>query len=357
MDWVNQTAVPAQLLVADMPDGGGRGGMLVAKATFELSGAAVSGAPPRLVSSDPLPLFDGPTALADVGELPADLVPREDPAFEVFLLGACHAPGGTPAREARVVLSVGAVARQLLVTGDRVWVGRGPSAQIGVAAEFTRIPLTYDRAFGGSAEVGLDPYSLYPVFDPLNRRGRGFDPEDYLAGCAAAFECAPGFPALAPGPRALPNLEAPDERIRAWSDRPAPACWATIPYDVGFAKEAIEARLARYGPSPTKAQQAQAAHFRAHPQWTFDAPPLARAPVRLEGAHAAGPLGFALPELRVLADYEFGSRQGVLALRPQALVILPEQMRFCIVYRTLFRFDAEAGQARCMRLRLTEGWG
>lgn len=38
MDWVNQTAVPARLLVADMPDGSGRGGMLVAKATKDAHG-------------------------------------------------------------------------------------------------------------------------------------------------------------------------------------------------------------------------------------------------------------------------------------------------------------------------------
>lgn len=356
MDWVNQTAVPAQVVVADMPDGSGRGGMLVAKATFELSEAALSGGTPRLVSADPLPLLDGLTAHGDVGELPADLVPREDPAFEVFLLGACHAPGGVPTREAQVALRVGAMARQLVVTGDRVWVGSGPSARIGAPAEFTRMPLTYERAFGGTAEVGLDPYSLYPVFDPLNQRGRGFDPGDYLAGCAAAFECAPGFPALAPGPRALPNLEDPAQRIRGWSDHPLPACWATIPYDVGYATRAIEARLARYGASPTKAQQAQAAYFRAHPDWTFDAPPPARTSVRLEGVHPAGAIAFNLPELRVLADYELGSRQGVLELQPQALVILAEQLRFCVVYRAFFRFDAEPGQARCLRLRLAEGW-
>ena len=86
-------------------------------------------------------------------------------------------------------------------------------------------------------------YDRLVEFRSLNQRGRGFDPEDYLAGCAAAFECAPGFPALAPGPRALPNLEDPAQRIRGWSDHPLPACWATIPYDVGFATRAIEARL------------------------------------------------------------------------------------------------------------------
>lgn len=351
MELVNQTAVPAQLLVADMPDEGCRGGLLVAKASFD-----VSAGPPRL-AADPLPVLGEPAPLGDLGELPEDLLPREDPAFEVFLLGACHTPGGEPARQAMVGLCVGAAARQLLVTGDRTWVGSGPSATIGPPAAFTRLPLSFERAFGGSAEVRIDPHSTYPVFDPLNARGRGFDAAAYLAGCAAAFECPPGFPALASAaPRPLPNVEDPEQRIRAWGDHPPPACWATIPRDVGFGAQALSARLARYGQRATRAQQAQAAYFRAHPGWTLDAPPPARAPLRLDGLRAQGPLTFGLPALRVLADYELGGRVGVLELRPQALVLLPEQLRFCLVYRSLFRFDAAPAQARSFRLRLAEGW-
>lgn len=351
MQLVNQTAVPARLLVTEMPGEGCRGGMLVAKATFQLAGSSA-----ELVTADPLPIYAAPTPLADVGDLPADLVPREEPAFEISLHGACHAPGGQPAREARVALSVGSVQRALRVVGDRVWVGRGPAATIGEPEPFVRMPLIYERAFGGSAEVRLDPHSIFPVFDPLNQRGKGFDPDEYLAGCAAAFECAPGFPVVAPGPRALPNLEDPAQPVRAWSDRPLPACWATIPLDAGFATRAIAARLARHGTAPTRAQQAQAAYFRAHPDWTFDAPPRARSEVRLEGTRASGRLSFALPALRIAADYELGRRQGVLELRPHALVILAELARFCLVYRAFFRFDEPPGEARSFRLRLAEGW-
>jgi hypothetical protein len=348
---VNQTPVPAQLLVAEMPDEGCRGGMLVAKATFQLSAA-----PPELVTADPLPLYAEPTPFGDVGELPADLVPREDAAFEVFLHAACHAPGGHAVREAGVALRVGSVQRELRVVGDRVWVGRGPAATIGPPEPFVRMPLTYERAFGGSAEIRIDPDSVFPVFDPLNQRGKGFDPDEYLAGCAAAFECAPGFPVVAPGARALPNLEDPARPIRAWSDRPPPACWAAIPMDVGFMTRAIAARLERYGGAPSRAQQAQAAYFRAHPDWTLDVLPRARSEVRLEGASASGRLSFALPALRVVADYEIGSRQGVLELSPQALVILPEVTRFCLIYRAFFRYGEAPGEARSFRLRLVEGW-
>lgn len=351
MDLVNQTPVPARLLVTEMPDEACRGGMLVAKATFGLSGST-----PSLVTADPVPVLAEPVAYEDMGELPADLLPREDAAFEVILLGACHAPGGTPVPQARVGLTMGSVARQLLVTGDRVWAGSGSGATIGSPEAFTRMPLTYERAFGGTAEVQIDPHSVYPVLDPMNQRGRGFNPEDYLAGCAALFECAPGFPVVSPGPRALPNLEDPAQPIRTWSDHPPPACWATIPGDVGFLSQAILARLAHYGEAAPQVQKTQAAYFRAHPDWTFDAPPPARTAIQLDGMNPSGRITFSLPELRVLADYEIGDRQGVLELRPHALVILAEHLRFCVVYRAFFRFDAAPAQARSFRLRLADGW-
>lgn len=352
MDLVNQTAVPAELLVAEMSDEDCRGGLLVAKATFDV----VPGSAPQLATQDPLPLFAEPTPLDDVGDLPADVVPREDPGFEVILLGACHGPSGRPTRQQRVSMSVGDVTRHLLVTGDRVWLGEGDQARIGPAVEFTRLPLTYERAFGGTAEILLDPHSTYPVFDQLNPRGRGFDPADYAASCAATFECAPGYPAIVPGPRPLPNLEDPQCVIRAWGDHPEPVCWATIPSDIGFGIRAMHARLKRYGSAPLPAQQATAGYYRAHPDWTFEAPPPGGAGVWLQGVSPNTSLAFSLPLLRVLADYEIGARQGVLELKPHALVILAEKLRFCLTYRAFFRFGAAPTQARSFRLRLAVGW-
>lgn len=59
---MNQTPVAARLLITEMPDDGCRGGMLVAKATFELSASS-----PALVTSDPVPV---PTPYEDMGDLP-----------------------------------------------------------------------------------------------------------------------------------------------------------------------------------------------------------------------------------------------------------------------------------------------
>jgi hypothetical protein len=253
-------------------------------------------------------------------------------------------------------MTIGDLTRHLVVTGDRVWVGEGPQAYISSAVPFTRMPLTYARAFGGSAEIQIDPRSALPVFDVMNALGRGFDASEFVPGCAAEFECPPGFPVLAPGPRRLPNVEDPARLVRAWGDRPPPVCWAPIPLEVGFEIRAIEGRLAQYGAAVSDAQRLQAGYFRAHPDWTYPTPPAIDKPVKVRGVHPSSDLAFSLPPLRVLADYEIGPRRGVLELFPQALVIFGETVRFCIVYRNFFRFNSEPSWARSFRLRLVAGW-
>jgi len=352
MELVNQTAVAAKLFVAEMLDENCRGGMLVAKATFEITG----GASPRLVSQDPFPILDAQTELDDVGHMPADTIPREDPWFEVILLGACHGRGGRPIAQERVSLSVGSAVGHLVVTGDRAWSGQGREARITNPAPFARMPLVYERAYGGSAELMVDPHSLYPVFDPYNARGRGFNAMDYLQGCAALFECPPGFPVLAPGPRLLPNLEDPRAPIREWGDTPPPACWATIPADVGFMAKAMDGRMRKHGASPPPEAIIQAAYVRAHPDWTFDKPPPVQSEVRIAGVSPHGGMAFRLPALRIVADYEVGAKQGLRELKPHMLVLLTEKNRFYLVYRTFFRFDATPETVRSFRLRLVEGW-
>lgn len=352
MELINQTPVPAKLRVSEMSDEPGRAGMLVAKATFEVPQQGM----PQLVTEDPLPLLEQPTPLDDLGDLPMDFVLRDDPTFEVFLLGACYAPYGRPVRQMFVSMTLGAVTRHLVVWGDRVWVGQGNEAHITPAAEFERIPLTYERAFGGSAEIQIDPHSVYPVFEPMNQRGRGFDPQDYAAGCAAQFECPPGYPTVLPTPRQLPNLEDPHRPIRTWSDHPLPHCWAPIPIDAGFKAHVMHARLAQYGKEPPPPVVVQAGFLSAHPDWTFPQPPAINTVVGVHGVHPTEDLSFVLPRLRVLADYEIGPRQGVLELKPQALVILAEKRRFCVVYRALFRFQSEPEWERSFRLRLVDGW-
>ena len=88
----------------------------------------------------------------------------------------------------------------LRVSGDRVWGAGGPSAP----EPFTRMPLVYERAFGGvDRQVAR---SRSATGTGAIRSARGF---------AVTRDNLDGVP--------LPNIEYPDELIASWDDRPRPA--------------------------------------------------------------------------------------------------------------------------------------
>ncbi|APR85975.1 pentapeptide repeat family protein [Minicystis rosea] len=113
------------------------------------------------------------------------------PHAEVLLRGACHPPGGRPARSCRVRFAVGAWSKSLVVHGPRVWTTSARGEAPTEPAPFTRMPLTYENAFGGAGHLE-------------NPMGKGL----------GAFE--------------LPSVEHPDAPLRTRRDRPAPASFAPI---------------------------------------------------------------------------------------------------------------------------------
>ncbi len=132
-----------------------------------------------------------------------DLV-RTKTATDVLVVGHAYAPGGRPVTSLEVGFRVGPVQKVLRVTGDRVW---GP---VGVSepAPFIKMPIVYERAFGG-----VDSRSPHPArdWDWRNPVGTGF---------AISRENVTGIP--------LPNIEYPNEAVSSWSDRPRPAGFGAI---------------------------------------------------------------------------------------------------------------------------------
>ncbi len=127
-----------------------------------------------------------------------DLVPTKM-ATDVIVVGHAYAPPGRPETRIEVGFRVGPVQKVLQVTGDRRWGAMGPTSP----EPFTRMPLVYERAFGG-----VDRKSAHPErdWDWRNPVGTGFAvSRDNLAGVL------------------LPNIEYPDDLVRGWKDRPRPA--------------------------------------------------------------------------------------------------------------------------------------
>ena len=355
MQLVNQTPVPARLSVSSVEIVPHGLGMLVAKATFRVG----EGGRVQLDTQDPVPFYDG-DELTEVGIRPRDDLPRHDPAFEVLLLGAAYGSNGQAVAERRVSLTVGTERRELLVTGDRHWIGR---ESISAPVPFVRMPMTVDRTFGGSCEVLVDDGAIMTVVHPPNRHGRGFDPEPAARALGEWLKAPEGYPQWNPE-RPLPNLEHPLRRVERYDDAPDPACWSALPMDTllhlqrGVVMPSENATLpdgAQVGSMLGTSWMKDGFFHRAHPDWVIDLPPAA-ATIEIDGVRPHGSIRFALPRLSVAADFTFGDVTGTRILQPQMLVLLPEEERFYLVYRRTFQLAPHSGIECSFRLRLENAW-
>jgi hypothetical protein len=125
------------------------------------------------------------------------------PATDIVLIG--HAYASRPdTREMVVGLRLGPVSKEVLVCGDRLWFKKLGSISMSNAVHFEKLPLIYERAFGGRDRDHADPRRH--SYEQRNPIGTG-------------YRAAGGF---VEGLR-LPNLEDPHTRIKTFGDKPAPA--------------------------------------------------------------------------------------------------------------------------------------
>lgn len=101
----------------------------------------------------------------------ADFSPRK-PNCDVLLNASAYAPEGRPVERIEVAASVGAWRKAFAVTGDRVWNARGGIRATTRPQPFTSMPITYDRAFGGTDARHEDPAEHAAYM--RNPSGRGF---------------------------------------------------------------------------------------------------------------------------------------------------------------------------------------
>jgi hypothetical protein len=126
------------------------------------------------------------------------------PATDVALIGYAQAPRVGDG-EVLVSLRLGALGKTVRVTGDRFWVKSLGSVFATAPEPFERLPLIYERAFGGWDRS--HPDTQRHTFEPRNPVGTGFRSK------SGGFEA---------GIR-LPNLEDPRQSISKYGDTPPPA--------------------------------------------------------------------------------------------------------------------------------------
>jgi hypothetical protein len=142
------------------------------KATFDIAAAGEVRLADEQIAPLLAPAYNGEPGTSSL-KYDADLVPLK-PTTDVVLNGTAYAPGGRPSTEFAVAMRVGALQKVLKVRGNRTWLpgpfGGGPSRPEPV----TRVPIIYERAYGGYHRDGDDP--RHHRMDARNPVGCGLAP-------------------------------------------------------------------------------------------------------------------------------------------------------------------------------------
>lgn len=154
LQFVNLTPLAAQQSFLTEPSGNYV--MVTAiKATYDLSEPQTP-----VLASDQEPIVVAPVFLGEVGQStmlrPSDLGLDHD-GTDVIVNASAHAPGGQPVQRMNVCVDVDGVVARIVVTGDRRWQRSGNALRPSAPATFVRMPLVYERAFGGSDGAEEDP--------------------------------------------------------------------------------------------------------------------------------------------------------------------------------------------------------
>jgi hypothetical protein len=277
---------------------------------------------PVRLAEEQLPLiladtFTGkPGFSAPVSEI--DYAPRKQ-ACDVLLTGHACAPEGSTVQRLRVGLRVGPMEKVFDVVGDRVWQAGLSGISASAPQPFSRMPVSYDRAFGGADrcsddERKHDAYLVNPV-------GRGW--HKHLKN--AWVDGAP-----------LPNTEVVGEQVKFPSDQYQPM--ALGPIGRGWAQRARFAgtydQAWRDNDCPFLPRDFDERYYQAAPE--DQQVPLPQGPMEvvLSGFHPDGPRRFVLPyvELPVQLFPKRGDPEHLMA-RMDTVALEPDVARFTMTWR------------------------
>lgn len=297
----------------------------VVKGTFDLT-------PDPVLAEEQVPVVLAAEHYGDPAstsiKTPAD-VGLVKPATDVLLVGHAYAPNGRPATYVDVWLSVGAMSKVVRVFGDRHWDTLGVGATISPPEPFQRMPLVWERAFGGTDEVDAQP-----VAENRNPVGTGYR-------APKSSKPLDGMP--------LPNLEDPYAPITSPRSTPQPACFAPVaPH--------WEPRRSLAGTYDEAWQQTRAPYLPHDfdPRFLQLAPPGLVAPgylrggepVEVRGATGAGLLAFRLPAIDVRVTVRLDREQHTLPANLDTVIIEPDVPRLQLVWRAGY-----ASGKKTMRVR------
>lgn len=318
MDFTNGTPVPAEMLVGSTGD---REMLCIvaSKVTYRLDG---EGALIPVTGEDAWPVFQEPFVFRGV-----DLAPETDfrkTGIDLLVFGKATAPRGEPVSSLRLVIECGDLEHQVDVFGERRWRDSGRGLVPSDPEPFVEMPLTNDRAYGGTAR-----WEDAEMAHPVNPDGKGF----YLS-----EEAADGSP--------LPNLERPSDRIGAWSDQPSPACLYRPP-GLEIDPEEVEAE----GAESVVAARMETMFNQTVPELIVD-PEGWGDHLRLTGFTPEGELVLPVPDVRgPTARASIGDLRSRFPSWLSTVVVLVPERVVIATYRCLFRYLFRPEELRAVELR------
>ena len=241
---------------------------------------------------------------------------------DILMSGYAYAPQEQPVRVLDVNLSVGSLSKTLRVFGDRYW-NRG---LITHPEPFTKMPLVYERAFGG-ADIHN---GIVRSNDERNPTGCGY------AGERSVLDMD-GVP--------LPNIECPHELISRHNDRPnlagfAPVSpsWSTRAQYAGTYDEEWQHQRAPYLPDDFNPLFLNA----AHPDLIYPGFLQGDEAVSIQGMHPKGVLNFNLPYVKLRNKLTVAGVEKTCDFVLETLSLDPNQLQLSLTWRSAYECDKQA---------------
>ncbi len=304
------------------------------KGTFGLGPGALP------VSPEQVPIWEGDQHWADPAltsiRYASDLGPAKT-GTDVALLGHAYPKGGR-GNVVDVGLQIATLRKILRVYGDRQWLKAAMAWIASKPLDFERIPLVWERAYGGRDES--NPDAAKQAFEPRNPVGTGFadsGAKDRLEGLA------------------LPNLEDINHLITGWKSRPPPACfgfvapsWAGRMELTGTYDEAWEKKRLPHLPEDFD----ERFHNAAIPELVARPHLVGGERVTVAGATPDGHLAFELPKVRLGVTAWIRGKESASVPVLDMVVIEPDEKRVSLTWRASFPCPRQFLQIEAVRVRL-----
>lgn len=310
----NNTPFAAQMIAH--PDCRGTDALyVIVKATYRLMNQPVP-------AESQMPIYSKDVYWGEPGasslKYPADVHP-EKPGTDVIVVGEAAAPEGRPMVQMQVSLSIAGRVCHLAVFGERSWDKGLVFTQPGKPKPFTRLPLVYERAFGGVCEIEGKNKRL--GIEEKNPVGKGFIDQQSRKNPAHA---------------GLPNIEDVKNLIRSPKDRPVPKGFGAIAPGwqprrsfAGTFDETWQKTRAPYLPEDFDPRFYHA----AHPDLIFSDYLKGGEPVILVNLSVKGRLNITLPKDEPRIEVNATGRYETVKARLETVLIEPTDERLCLTWK------------------------